>query len=339
VRIVNCEFRTGDWAGKRVLVTGATGFIGQRLVRRLVEAEAQVYAGVAPDEKPERVAELPARPQRLTFDLREAEAVQAAVAEAAPQVVFNLAAVGVTNPGVDPGLALAVNAGGTLHLLEALREQDPHRVVLVGTCYEYGATSECGAQGTVEGGNHDGCFDPFNAYAASKVAAWAFGRMYWRAHGLPVVTVRPFQVYGPGQPEHALVPAAIRAALAGEDFPMTPGEQERDFIYVDDVVDGLLVAAEAPGVEGRSLDLGTGQVHTVREVVGRIWAMTGARGRILAGALSYRPGEVMHLAANADRTARQVCWRARVGLEEGLHYTIDWMMMMMMMDGVFHDRF
>jgi UDP-glucose 4-epimerase len=299
------------WAGKRVLVTGATGFIGQHLVQRLVESGAHTCAGVAPSEGPERVTGPPAPDRRLAFDLRDAEAVQAAVAETSPQIVVHLAAVGVTDPDVDPELALAVNAGGTLHLLEALREQDVQRVVLAGTCYEYGARE------AMEG------LDPFNAYAASKVAAWAFGRMYWWAHGLPIVTVRPFQVYGPGQPEHTLVPVAIRMALAGTDFPMTPGEQERDFIYVDDVVEGMLVAAEAPGLEGHSLDLGTGQAHTVYEVVRRIWAMTGAQGRILVGALPYRPGEVMHLVADADRTARLTGWRARVGVEEGLRRTIE----------------
>ena len=343
---------------ERVLITGATGFLGQHLVRRLVGAGARVYAGVAPDEPPERVAALPVQVHRLTFDMRVAEAVWAAVAEAAPQVIFHLAAVGATDPGVDPHLALAVNAGGALHLLEAVtkcarvrqcapvrgcapvRQCAPvgdtvQRVVLVGTCYEYGTASECrrafrcarasecgsesefGPRETVEG------LDPFNAYAASKVAAWAFGRMYWRAHGLPVVTVRPFQVYGPGQPDHTFIPAAIRAALAGVDFPMTPGGQERDFIYVDDVIDGFLAIAAAPGIDGCSLDLGTGQVHTLRRVVERIWTITRAQGRVLPGALPYRPGDVMHLAADADRTARLTGWRAGVGLDQGLRRTIE----------------
>jgi nucleoside-diphosphate-sugar epimerase len=110
--------------------------------------------------------------------------------------------------------------------------------------------------------------------------------------------------------------------LAGSDFPMTPGEQERDFIYVGDVVDGLLAVADAAGIEGHSLDLGTGRVHTLLEVVEHIWAMTGAQRQMLPGALPYRSGDVMHLAADADRTARLTGWRAKVELEEGLRHTI-----------------
>jgi UDP-glucose 4-epimerase len=236
--------------------------------------------------------------------------VRIAVDEAEPDIVFHLAAAGVTNPAVDPMLALMVNAGGTVNLLEALRGSDVQRVVLVGTSHEYGA------QEAMEG------LDPFSAYAASKIAAWAYGRMYWRAYDLPVITVRPFQVYGPGQPHEALIPATIRAALFDRDFPMTPGEQELDFVYAEDVVDGMTAAAEAPEIEGESLDLGTGAGYAIRSIVDQIWRLTGARGEVRVGALPYRSGGPMRLVADAERTAQLTGWRAATPLEEGLCATI-----------------
>lgn len=292
----------------RVLVTGASGFIGRRLVDRLLREGAEVWAGVRSQTGHERL-----RPgERSVYcDLRDGSAVEEAVRRSWPHLVYHLAAVGVTAPRVDPLEAVQVNVAGTVRLLESLRRVGCQRVVLTGTCYEYGARE------AMEG------LDPFNIYAASKVAAWAFARAYWRAFDLPVVVARLFQVYGPGQPEHTLIPSAIRAALLGQDFPMTQGEQQRDFIYVDDVVDCLLVLGRRSGLEGESLDVGTGQACSVYEVVDRLWRMVGARSRVLAGALPYRPGEVMHLVADADRTARLAGWRAQVALEAGLRRTVE----------------
>jgi nucleoside-diphosphate-sugar epimerase len=306
------------WQGRRVLITGATGFIGGLLAQRLAQAGAALWTGVLPGEAPERVAALPLHAERIAVEMRDADSVRKVLAAAAPEVIFHLAAVGVSDRGVDPELVLAVNTGGVVHLLEALRTTAGNgecapRVVLVGTCYEYGANGSS---------DFDLCLDPFDFYAASKIAAWAFGRAYWRVCGLPVVTVRLFQVYGPGQPAHTLVPAAISAALAGRDFPMTLGEQQRDFVYVEDVVEGLLAAALAPGVEGQALDLGTGMAHALRQVVEQIWALAGGTGQVLAGALPYRRGEALALVANAARAAELTGWRAHTDLEDGLRQTI-----------------
>jgi nucleoside-diphosphate-sugar epimerase len=276
----------------------------------LVEEGAEVWAGVYPHEVPERIAGLPVSVKCVPLDVEDVGSVQVAVSNEPFDIVFHLAAVGVTDPGVDPVLALAVNTRGTVLLLKALIGWDGRRVVLVGTGHEYGARE------AVEG------LDPFNAYAASKVAAWAFGRMFWRAYGLPVVTARLFQVYGPGQAGSSLVPAAIGAALAGRDFAMTAGEQERDFVYVEDVAKGIMSAGVARGIDGQSIDLGSGLARPIRQVVERIWRLAGAKGAIRAGALPHRQGEVMCLCADANRTAALTGWRAETDLCEGLRKTI-----------------
>jgi nucleoside-diphosphate-sugar epimerase len=259
---------------------------------------------------PERTAGLPVPVKRVPLDLEDAESVRAAVSSAPFDIVFHLAAVGTTDPGVDPIFALAVNAGGTVLLLEALVGRDVRRVVLVGSSHEYGAREAS------EG------LDPFSAYAASKVAAWAFGRMFWRAYDLPVVTTRLFQVYGPGQARSSLIPAAIGAALAGQDFDMTAGKQERDFVYVEDAANGMLAAALAQGIDGQSVDLGSGVARPIRQVVERIWRLAGGTGTLRYGALPYRRGEVVRLCADSDRTSALTGWRAETGLDEGLKTTI-----------------
>ncbi len=294
--------------GTPVFVTGATGFIGRQLTQRLVTAGADVTALVLPGE----ANLLPAGVRAIPGDITVPETVAKAIDATQPDLVIHLAAIGITNPDLPFAAACAVNVGGVINVLDAARQaQTINRIVMIGSSYEYGARR------TDEG------MDPFNAYSASKVAGWAFARAAFNTWGAPIVWMRLFQVYGPGQREQALIPAAIRAALNGDDFRMTAGEQQRDFVFVEDVVEGLLAAAVAPGIEGRALDIGTGQLHRVRSVVERIWTLSGAQGRILVGTLPYRPGEVPAIPADVDRTRRLTGWEARTGLEEGLRQTIE----------------
>jgi nucleoside-diphosphate-sugar epimerase len=141
--------------------------------------------------------------------------------------------------------------------------------------------------------------------------------MFQRTEGWPIVGVMPFQVYGPGQPSRSVLGAALQAAQAGDNFPMTSGEQKRDWIYIEDVVAGLLAAARAMAVEGETLELGTGVATSVAEVVARLFELAG-KGRVQVGALPQRPGEVAEQCAQAEATARLIGWRAQVGIEDGL---------------------
>jgi UDP-glucose 4-epimerase len=296
------------WSGRRVLVTGGTGFLGQHLTRRLVGLGAQVTVALIEGAGPEETAVLPAEADRRDGDVRYYGQMRRLVKAVSPDYVFHLAAVGATEPFIAIESALRVNVHGTLNLLRAVQHQgQARRLVVAGTSYEYGAAGQ---------------LDPGNVYAASKVAAWAFCRMYHRAHGTPVVVARPFSVYGPGQDARALIPSAIRAALSHQDLPTTPGEQRRDFIYVDDVIQGFLQVAEVAGLDGESLDLGTGQATAVRHVVEQVFALTESRGRPQIGALPYRPGLVWEQIADADRTADVTGWRAKIELDQGLRSTI-----------------
>jgi UDP-glucose 4-epimerase len=296
------------WTDCPILITGATGFLGQHLTHRLVDLGARVTIALCEEDGFAETGALPTAIDRRDGDVRNYGQMRRLVEVTAPEILFHLAAVGVNDPFVDEETALRVNLHGTLNTLRAAQRTDVQRVVVAGTSYEYGPSGE---------------LDPGNVYAASKVAAWAFCRMYYRAHGAPVVVARPFNVYGPGQNRRALIPSALRAALSGHDFPMTPGEQRRDFVHIDDVIEGFLTLARAPGIEGHSLDLGTGQAIRVREVVKRLFALCGSTGQPQIGALPYRPGMVWELTADARRTQELTGWTAQFGVEEGLKRTID----------------
>jgi len=250
-------------------------------------------------------------------DICDEDAVNAVMEHVRPAVVFHLAAVGMSEPFISPPLAVRVNVQGTLHLLEAARRCAVQRFVHSGTAYEYGDAASDDAP-------NKEVLDPVNTYAASKAAARAFVRLYTRVYGLPTVIVRLFAVYGPGQPPKTLISSAVRAALENRDFPMTPGEQMRDFVFVSDVVEGYLRAAVTAGADGVIFDMGTGQARTIREVVTRLFELAGSQARPLIGALPYRPRETMKQVADTRLARELLGWQAVTSLDDGLLRTIEW---------------
>jgi nucleoside-diphosphate-sugar epimerase len=251
------------------------------------------------------------------------------VTAARPSVVFHLAAVGATNVHVSPSLATRVNVEGTINLLEALNGE--YRVfVNTGTCHEYGDNQPPFSE--------DQDPRPKLPYAITKTAAWHFCRHFHQSKGWPIVSVRPFSVYGPRQAANTFVSACIRAALSGIPFDMTPGEQKRDWIYVQDVVKGLLAAAQEPAAIGRTFNLCTGRETSLYEVAQIIVRQVAARqgaplGRLSSagrppsaainrGALAYRPEEIWRLVGSPARAQEVLGWTADTSIEQGIRQTI-----------------
>jgi nucleoside-diphosphate-sugar epimerase len=292
------------WPQQRVLITGATGFIGRQVCRRLVTLGATVY-GLSRTASRETV---PTGVLPLSVDVTQRDAVLAALEQAQPTHVLHLAAAGVNQPQLDKEEATRVNVNGTLHLLQAGQAVRIQRFVQVGTCYEHMAD-----------------LSQSNIYAASKLEGWHTWRAFLEAHSsIEAAAVRLFHVYGPEQPAAGLIAAAIRAALGDERFEMTPGEQVRDFVLIDDVVAALLAALAAPLSGTETYDVGTGVGYSVRSVVRRIFEKVGGTGEAVVGARPYRSSEMMRLVADPQPAARDLAWQAQMNLEAGLTMTIDW---------------
>jgi UDP-glucose 4-epimerase len=293
----------------RVLITGATGFIGRLLVPRLISAGIEPV-GLALQNDIAQYESRADKEPRLTLlpaDLRDAALTAGVVAQIRPDRIIHLAAAGVTNPAIDSSLAVEHNVLGTINLIRAAF-QNPKLANPAGQLIVIRTPGE----------SH-----PANAYTASKAAAWSFCQMYARRHGWPIAGAMIFQAYGPHQPAHTFVQAAFRSALAGEDFDMSSGAQGRDWIYVDDVVEGLAAASAAGLPPGVSIDLGTGRRTSLLDVANMAYRLVGRGGAPNPGAIPDRSGEEISRVADVDHSASLIDWRPRVELLAGLRSVLE----------------
>lgn len=293
--------------GRTALVTGATGFVGRHLCRALISRGARV-TGVArswPD-RPEGGLE---GVEGLEVDLTQRVACDELVASVEPELVFHLA--GWVKGARDADLVLPALEGnllGTVHLLSALERTGCRRFVQAGSLEEP----------TLGEGEA-----PSSPYAASKAAATAYCLLFRELYGLPVTLARIFMVYGPGpQDENKLVPYVTLEQLRGRAPQLSSGTRLVDWIYVEDVAEGLLHMALAEGVEGRQIDLGTGELHSVAHVAQTLAALVGGT----APQLGARADRALEQVRRADVAATRAAldWAPPTSLEEGLRHTVDW---------------
>jgi UDP-glucose 4-epimerase len=300
-------------AGKRVLVTGGSGFIGRHLIDRLARDRVELFAtSRTPMSNDPAVS-------WLALDLADAESIRAAVRTARPHVVFHLAArLGAERTLEFSEAALRENVIGTHALLAALHEQSQaiDRIVVAGSGEEYGHSDTLPI-------TEETPLRPVSPYSLSKAAASQLALTYASLFGMPVTVVRPFVVYGPGQSPAMMVPTLIRTLVSEGEFGMTAGAQTRDFIYVDDVVDGLLAAASSEHAVAEAFNLCSGEERSILDVAERARSLAG-QGTLRPGAIPYRENEVWRLYGSNEKARRLLGWKPRTTLEHGLETTIEW---------------
>jgi len=303
-------------ADQRVLVTGASGFIGSHLVRRLIEIGSSVVALIRPSANLWRIEDVIDRIETIEGDLRHLDRDKISAGLSDTKVIFHLAASGVDAAADDQATIVDTNVMGTLALLQLGCELEVDRFVYCGSCFEYGG-------GTRLREDHFNS-DPISEYAASKTAGYLLANTFARRYGLPVTTLRPFQVYGPFEGSNRLIPQTIAKSLRGEEIELTGGEQSRDFVYVDDVVDAFLRAAMIPEAVGGTFNVCGGVETSVKDAVSAIIELTGGIAAPLFGALPYRPTEIWSLTGNPSRAEGILGWRSNTSLKNGLLQTISW---------------
>jgi len=306
-------------ADKKIFVTGATGFIGSHLIRRLLKEGTEVHALIMKDDDQFRINDIIGNLTVWYGDLRDYSSIRVTIKDSRPQIIFHLAAL--RNVMRDLGLIssmIDINLNGTINLLKAVSEEEiPLECFLnTGTCEEYGDA--------IGPFREDQRELPVSPYSASKVAATYFCQMLHKTTGLPIVTLRPFLTYGPYQDTDMFIPSIIYHCLERKDFQMTQGDQTREFNYVDDIVDAYLLAATCQNAIGEIINIGNSIEYKIRDVAEKIVRMMGLPIRLLIGALPKRAGETPHFFCSNEKAKRLLGWFPKFTLDEGLKRTISW---------------
>lgn len=302
--------------GRRVFLTGATGFIGSHLARALTVQGAEVHAIRRAETASTR---LPcAGIHWHTADMLDVSSLRRAIERADPAVVFHLAAYGAITPQRSQESAYRVNVEGAWNLWSALTTTRS-RIVVAGTCGEYGIADGLSDESMA-------C-EPTGFYPATKNAAGTLLKTLGRESGRDVVVLRLYGPFGEADDTSRVLPAMIDRLLRGESLEVTKGEQHRDFSHVDDHVQAFLLAAVRPlPVPVATYNIGSGKCLTLRdlfEIVSEEIA-GDARSRLKVGAIPYRQNETMWMCADITRARAELGYEPQVPLREGIARTVAW---------------
>ena len=215
---------------------------------------------------------------------------------------------------------MTANVEGTLNVVEAARREEPARIVHTSTSEVYGT-----AQTVPIDEEHP--LHPQSPYAASKVGADQLALSFQRSFGTPVVVARPFNTYGPRQSARAVIPTIVTQALSRDVIELGATDPTRDFLFVEDTVQGMICCAEADGVEGEVINLGTGEEVAIGELAQRVLSRLGKDLPIVIDEERLRPAdsEVERLVAGTAKANKVLGWEPETDLDEGLRRTIEWL--------------
>jgi len=302
---------------KSFLVTGATGFIGKRLVARLADVAQHVYCVV--DEDRGQRARLPVASGVVPVEMgTTGQDTKAIVSRLSPDIVVNLVAQGVDPASRDSRGMISGNLGFISDLILALRDSSPEVVLHVGSWSEYADPVDN------EPIREDHPIWPTSLYGAAKATASIYGNALARELGIPFVTLRLFNVYGPGESQGRLFPHLITNLGNLDHADLTSAEQIRDFTFVDDIVDAVLTAGAAGLEPYTAYNICSGRPVTVHTVAERVADIMGAPRHLLRfGAIEQRHDEPPFMVGDNSRFHEATGWRPRVTLDDGIRLTIE----------------
>lgn len=304
-----------------ILVTGGNGFIGAKIVERLVSLGHQQFLILRKNSNRERLFPFINKIKILEADLTQADVMTDIVRKINPDVIIHLASYGVYSYSdmtvENVQLMVNTNIHGTINLLHAANNTNCKIVINTGSCFEYGSSESSFKE--------EDMLNPVNMYGVTKASATLFSQVFSKKSKFSLVTLRPFTVYGPGEDKRRFISTVIRQCLQGISPSLTSESIVRDYIYVEDVVDAYLVAiSKGEKFSGQVINISTGKDTALKDVVGIIIKLTHAKVVPNIGSFPRREGEVLNLVGDSTKSEKLLNWKAKHSLEEGLNKTIKW---------------
>lgn len=303
--------------GDKYLVTGATGFVGSYIVRKLVMQGKNVHILTKEEKLNWRLSDLSSKIHVHKADLLDKKLL-VLVKKINPTYIFHLAAFGSLPNEEDMGNLIDVNLKGTINLISAAKQNKFKLFINTGSSSEYGVKKGSMKETDLP------C--PINDYGVTKAASTLYTYKEAVRNNLPLITFRLFSVYGPYEQKTRLIPTVILSALANNPINVSNPTHVRDFVYIDDVADAYLSACKARIIPGEIFNIGTGKQHSVGEVVKRILQFSQSKSRVAWGTVrkQSRQIESADWRANTRKSKKLLKWQARYSLHQGLKKSLVW---------------
>lgn len=299
---------------KSVLVTGGAGFIGVNLIYKLLSLNYDINLLIRPSTDLWRLKKILSKLKIHKVDISNKQGLTEKITQINPQAIIHLATYSQYRNQEEFEQMIGINIRGTLNLLAASKNINYDIFINTGSSSEYGIRNKPMKE--------KDCLEPISFYAATKASASLLCQVFAKEYQKPIVTLRPFSVYGPYEEEKRFIPTIIKAIIKNEPIKLTPGKQRRDFTYVEDIVN-IYIKALSCGkkLSGQILNMGTGIEYTNDEVVQTLFKVTGKQVKIEKGAFPKRLWDTSHWVADISKTKKLLNWKPKFTLEEGLRYT------------------